>query len=79
MYYVYILQLKGNRSYVGSTPNLKARLAEHKRGESKYTSKFLPFEIVAYTCFADRLTALRFERYLKTGSGKAFRKKRFGI
>ena len=79
MYYVYVLKLAGSRPYVGSTPDLKTRLEEHRKGESRYTSKFLPFELVAYVCFANRLTAFRFERYLKTGSGKAFRKKRFGI
>jgi len=74
-----VLQLKEDKPYVGSTPDLKARLQEHRKGESKYTSKYLPFKLVAYVCFANRLTALRFERYLKTGSGKAFRKKRFGV
>lgn len=79
MYYVYILKLKSGKPYVGSTPNIKERLKEHGRGESDYTSKDLPFKLITYLCFADRLSALRFERYLKTGSGRAIRKKHFGI
>lgn len=79
MYYVYVLKLSNSKPYVGSTPNLQERLKEHERGESKYTSKSLPFTLVSYVCFSDRLTALRFERYLKTGSGRAFRKKHFGL
>lgn len=79
MYYVYILKLNSGKPYVGSTLNLQERLKEHKQGKSKYTSKGLPFELVAYICFSERLTALRFERYLKTGSGRALRKNHFGI
>jgi predicted GIY-YIG superfamily endonuclease len=79
VYYVYILKLKSGRAYIGSTPNLKERLKEHQRGESEYTSKDLPVELISYICFTDRLRALRFERYLKTGSGRAWRKKHFDI
>lgn len=79
MYYVYILRLNSGKPYIGSTPNLKERLHQHEQGESKYTSNDLPFKLVAYTCLIDRLTARRFENYLKTGSGRAFRKKHFGV
>lgn len=79
VYYVYILKLNSGKPYVGSTPNLKERLKEHERGESIYTSKDLPLTLITYVCFANRLSALRFERYLKTGSGRALRKKHFGI
>lgn len=79
VYYVYILKLNSGKPYVGSSPSLKERLKEHQQGESKYTSNDLPFKLIAYICFADRLAALRFERYLKTGSGRALRKKHLGI
>jgi putative endonuclease len=74
MYYVYILKLNNELSYVGSTPNLKKRLEEHKRGESKYTSKFLPFKVVVYICFTDRLTALRFSEIPQDRLWKSFQK-----
>lgn len=53
MYYVYILKLNSGKSYVGSTPNLKERLKEHSRGESEYTRKDLPYELITYTCLAE--------------------------
>ena len=76
---MYMLTLIGSRSYVGSTSNLKQRLLEHRGGKSSATRKYLPCQLVAYVCFHDRLRALHFERYLKTGSGRAFRKKHFGV
>ncbi len=75
MHYVYLLKLKGERSYVGSTSNLKRRLEEHREGKAPATKKYLPLKLITYLCFSDRLKALRFEVYLKTGSGRAFRKK----
>ncbi len=79
MYYVYILRLSNNLSYVGSTPNLQRRVQEHKTGKNSATKHYLPCKLISYICFEERITALRFERYLKTGSGRAFRKKHFGI
>ncbi len=79
MYYVYILQsLKfPTRRYVGFTSNLEARLKTHNSKGSSFTSKYTPWEIVTYICFQNKELALDFERYLKTGSGIAFLKKRF--
>jgi predicted GIY-YIG superfamily endonuclease len=74
MTYVYLIEsehFKGHH-YVGTTDDLKQRFAHHNAGKSQHTSKFQPWHLVAYTAFADRLTAAAFEKYLKSGSGKAF-------
>jgi hypothetical protein len=37
-----------------------------------------PWSLVVSLEFADAVTARRFERYLKSGSGRAFAKRHFG-
>ena len=76
MYHVYLLKLKDKSIYTGSTPNLKKRLQNHQNGLVESTKHLRPMRLVWYCEFSDRLKALRFERYLKTGSGQAFRNKR---
>lgn len=78
MYYVYILRSETDpkQLYYGCTTNLKARLNGHNYGQSKHTSKYRPWKIVWYGCFASKLKASEFEHYLKTASGKAFLRKR---
>ncbi|EKD62525.1 MAG: excinuclease ABC subunit C [uncultured bacterium] len=73
MYYVYILQLKDSFYYVGYSNNLKQRISEHKRGIVKTTKNFLPLNMVFYSAFQSKKKALDFEKYLKEGSGFAFR------
>jgi predicted GIY-YIG superfamily endonuclease len=55
---------------------LKQRIADHNAGKSKHTAKFIPWKLVWYCAFADKLQALEFEKYLKSHSGRAFAKKR---
>jgi predicted GIY-YIG superfamily endonuclease len=78
MKYVYLLQSLSipSRRYVGVTSNLTERLQAHNAGASSHTSKYRPWKIVTYLSFQDDLRAAEFERYLKTGSGQAFAKKR---
>jgi len=78
MYYVYILQSTAfpAQTYCGYTTDLKARLKAHNAGESPHTAKYKPWELVSYHAFADERKAREFEWYLKTGSGKAFARKR---
>ena len=76
-YYVYILELSDKSNYIGSTPNLENRFKEHIAGECLSTKSKRPCKITWYCCFNDKLKALRFEKYLKSGSGRAFRHKRF--
>ena len=42
------------------------------------TTSMLPVKLVAYFAFSNKYTAFSFEKYLKSGSGRAFIKKHFG-
>ncbi len=75
MYYVYILKLSNNDYYVGSTKDLKQRLADHQEGKNISTKPFRPVKLIYYCSFPTKTRAIKFEMYLKTGSGKAFRNK----
>ena len=74
---VYILKCFDETTYTGCTSNLKARLDRHKKGYVKYTKSRLPIELVTYITFKVKHKAYDFERYLKSGSGRAFMNKRF--
>jgi predicted GIY-YIG superfamily endonuclease len=75
--YVYILQsLDGEHFYTGITDDLDARLSKHNAGAVTHTSKFRPWRIKSYLAFADESRAITFEKYLKSGSGRAFAKAR---
>ncbi len=63
--------------YVGRIKGLKKRLAEHNPGDTTYTNEFKPWKILSYHAFCDEIKAQRFERYLKTRSGRAFAIKHF--
>ncbi len=78
MHYVYLLQSEAvvGQRYIGATFDLKQRLAEHNAGKSPHTSKYNPWKSVTYIAFSDERKAETFERYLKSGSGHAFAKKR---
>jgi putative endonuclease len=73
-HYVYILQSVSNpgQIYTGLTDNLKERLTKHNSGKVPHTSKFTPWEIRTATAFKSKERAATFERYLKSGSGRAF-------
>jgi len=73
MHYVYLLKLSTGKIYTGSTPDLKRRIKEHQDGKCISTMDFRPIQIVWYCAFPTRLQARRFEEYLKSGSGQAFR------
>ena len=78
MYYVYLIEsfVAGRQRYVGTTDDLRQRLREHNAGESSYTAKFRPWKLTTYVAFTDPAKAEAFERYLKSGSGHAFARKR---
>jgi len=77
MKYVCLLQSIAypDKRYIGITNDLERRLADHNSGRSTHTSRFMPWEVVVSVCFVDDDRAVRFERYLKIGSGHAFARK----
>ena len=76
MWCVYILKCVDGTFYTGCTNNLDDRMRRHNNKEVLYTSTRLPFELVTYVVFSDKYKAYNFEKYLKSGSGKAFAFKR---
>ncbi len=79
MFYVYLIRsIKfPEQKYIGHTDNLKERLETHNSGGSIYTKIYRPWELVMYLAFQTKDTAIKFEKYLKSGAGRAFAKKRF--
>lgn len=76
MWFVYILRCSDNTYYTGCTSDLEDRLNRHFKRENTYTKDRLPVTLVYYSAFQDKYKAYEFEKYLKSGSGKAFTKKR---
>ncbi len=78
MKYVYLIQSIPfpDQRYIGVTSDLKNRLAAHNEGRSPHTSKYKPWKLISYVAFSNDEKALEFERYLKSGSGRAFAEKR---
>lgn len=78
MHYVYILQSVEfpDQFYTGLTNNVVDRLKDHNSGKSKHTAKYKPWKIGSFHYFEAVETALAFEKYLKSGSGRAFSQKR---
>jgi len=78
--FVYILRsdVDPDRHYVGLTSDVARRLHWHNAGPSGMTVHHRPWTLVVSAQFIDATTAARFERYLKTGSGRAFAKRHFG-
>ncbi|MCH7951583.1 GIY-YIG nuclease family protein [Patescibacteria group bacterium] len=77
MYYVYILYSSKSRDfYYGYTLDVVKRAKEHNKGLSKATKPYIPWKLVWYCAFENKKLAKDFERYIKTGSGKAFTYKR---
>jgi len=78
MFYTYILKnYETNRYYIGYSNDLKNRLKEHLSGNVKSTKSNLNYLLEWYCAFKTRGQAVAFEKYLKSGSGIAFMKKRF--
>jgi putative endonuclease len=57
-------------------PILKKRLKAHNNKEVHYTKSRFPVKLINLIQFENKQKAYDFERYLKTGSGIAFRNKR---
>ncbi|MGB7218534.1 MAG: GIY-YIG nuclease family protein [Vicinamibacterales bacterium] len=78
--FVYSLRslIDPDRHYIGLTSDVAQRLVSHNAGLSPHTAKHRPWKLMVAIEFADENAAGRFERYLKSGSGRAFAKRHFG-
>jgi len=73
MFYVYLLQSDVDSTfYVGFTENLEQRLKQHNNGESKYTSRKIPWKLVYFENFETKSEALKRELFLKKQRNKEF-------
>ena len=64
-----------NKTYIGCTDDLKDRIIRHQKGNVTATKDRLPVKLISYFAFSNKYTAFNFEKYLKSGSGRAFLKK----
>lgn len=78
MYYVYSLKCKDG-FYVGCTNDISDRLSRHKAGFVSATKNRLPIELEFYFAIEDKYQAFKFEKYLKSGSGRTFTKKHLAL
>ena len=66
MFYVYIIKsMKNSQLYLGSTNDLRRRLAEHNSGLSAYTKKYIPYTLVYYEAYLSEEDARKRESNLK--------------
>jgi predicted GIY-YIG superfamily endonuclease len=76
--FVYVLRNaeKPPRYYTGLSGDVKMRLESHNAGNNRYTARYRPWTIDVVIEFPDEHRAIVFERYLKSGSGVAFARRR---
>lgn len=74
-HFVYLLRNQYGKQYVGQTQDLNARLKEHNEGSVTATKKYKPWVIEWFCGFREKKTAIIFEKFLKSGSGRSFRDK----
>lgn len=71
MNYIYSLKCKDGH-YIGCTEDINDRIKRHQSGQVPATAKRLPVELNFYFAVDDKYKAFEFEKYLKSGSGRAF-------
>ena len=76
---VYVLRNTDNppRFYTGLTADLRARLEAHNTGRCVHTARHRPWAVDIVVTFADETRAVKFEKYLKSGSGVEFARRHF--
>ncbi|HRZ95032.1 MAG TPA: GIY-YIG nuclease family protein [Candidatus Moranbacteria bacterium] len=69
--YLYILKsLKDGKTYIGSTDDLKRRLAQHEKGKVESTKNRLPMELIYQENYNLLAEARYMERYYKSCAGR---------
>ena len=75
--YIFALAHKyKDKNYAASSGELTPHeIRRHNKGENTYTKTRRPVVLITYIAFSDKYKAINFEKYLKSGSGKAFAQK----
>ena len=78
MHYIYLIesQSAAGQRYIGYSQDLSLRSGDHNAGNNPSTAPYRPWSLRTYLAFSTKKQALDFEKYLKSGSGHAFAKKR---
>ncbi|MBI2476474.1 MAG: GIY-YIG nuclease family protein [Candidatus Taylorbacteria bacterium] len=71
MYYIYSLKCRDGY-YVGCANDIESRVDRHQKGQVPATAGRLPVTLEFYFATEDKYKAFEFEKYLKSGSGRAF-------
>ncbi len=76
MHHVYVLfSLSDRQLYIGYSSDLSRRLAEHDNGNVIATVKRRPLKLIYSESYISRQEALRREKFLRGGNGRAQLKK----
>ncbi|MBT7007072.1 GIY-YIG nuclease family protein [Candidatus Falkowbacteria bacterium] len=79
-YFTYVLKsLKDQKFYIGWTDNLTNRFEKHNKGLVNATKTRLSFKIVYYEVCLSKEGAIKREKQLKTGFGRAYLKRRLSV
>ena len=70
--YILVSERDPGRYYTGLTSNVPERLRAHNSGRCLHTVSGMPWAVSVVVEFSDEARAVKFERYLKSGSGCAF-------
>ena len=76
MWYVYLLQNKQGRWYIGSTNNIQKRILSHNTGKNQATTHWIPWKLIYCEISVNRDDARAREKYLKSGMGRKYLKNR---
>ena len=73
MVHVYVLwSNKLHKRYIGVSENINARLKQHNSGSNRFTRGGVPWILIHAESCETRTEALKRERFLKSGVGRAW-------
>jgi len=78
LYFIYVLwSNKIQKRYIGSSENVQERLVKHNSGLSNFTSRGIPWILIHKEIFNTKSEALKREKFLKSGAGRAWLDKKY--
>lgn len=76
MHHVYLIESEvSGKKYIGYTIDLKRRLSEHNDHKNVSTSKGQRWKLIYCETYMNKMDALGWEKFLKSGAGWRFLKK----